>query len=118
MFDVRLEDLIDFHFPGGGSGGFVGFWSGDGWPVWFGGRRVGGCRWGADIRCACGFCCGLVLYRFGRGLRGRCGWLFEYEVGEHRDGGGEGWDDEFPSIHKGRDLISSWVGEVIRGDFA
>ncbi|MEY5016409.1 MAG: hypothetical protein RIS92_2767 [Verrucomicrobiota bacterium] len=43
MFDIRLEDLIDFHFPGGGSGGFVGFWSGDGWLVWFGGRRLGGC---------------------------------------------------------------------------
>ncbi len=43
MFYIRLEDLIDFHFPGGGSGGFVGFWSGDGWLVWFGGRRLGGC---------------------------------------------------------------------------
>jgi hypothetical protein len=108
VFDVRLEDLIDFHFPSGGTGWLCGFF-----------RRI---RWGFGI--FCGQCSGGGLGIDGRGTGDRCGtlrccrgvcglggdgdWVFDDEVKECGDSGGEGWNDEFAGIHGLKCVDWSW----------
>ena len=49
----------------------------------------------------------------GVGICGGCGCgfyrVFEDEVGEDGDGGGEGWDDEFAGVHGDVSVDWSWV---------